>query len=230
VQVAELQVIAGGGVTAPLTEIVAQFERTSDHRVFVRYGTAPELIKMATSDAPIDLAVVPQVVLRDAAARARFLQEPPRDVARVGIGVAIRKGAPKPDISTPAAFKRTLIEADAVASIPASATGTQLVEVYERLGIGELMKAKTRAQPSPTRVVNAIANGEAQLAIFGLNVLMDPRLDIIGPLPAKLQREVVYAAAVALGSKEPEAAKAFLGFLVSPRAVAVFRTRGMSPG
>jgi molybdate transport system substrate-binding protein len=230
VQAAELQVIAGGGVTAPLTEIVAQFDRASGHKVIVRYGTAPELIKMAASDAPIDLAVVPQDVLKDAAARAQFAPEPPRDVARVGIGLAVRKGASKPDISTPAALKHTLLEAESVASIPASATGTQLAEVYERLGIMEQMKAKTQAQASPARVVEAVATGEAQLAIFGLNILMDPRLDVVGPLPAELQREIVYAAAVAVNSKQPEAAKAFLTYLLSPPAVSVFKARGMSPG
>jgi molybdate transport system substrate-binding protein len=169
-------------------------------------------------------------VLKDAAARARFAPEPPRDVARVGIGVAVRKGAPKPDISTPAALKQTLLQVESVASIPASATGTQLAEVYERLGITEQMTAKTKAQPSPAKVIEAVANGEAQLAIFGLNILMDPRLDVVGPLPMELQREVVYAAAIALGSKEQEAAKAFLTYLSSPPAVSVFKAKGMSPG
>ena len=230
VQAAELQVIAGGGVAAPFNEIVAQFERASGHKVIVRYGTAPELIKMAESDAPIDLAVVPQAVLKDAAARARFAPEPPRDVARVRIGVAVRKGAPKPDISTAAALKQTLLEGESIASIPASATGSQLAEVYERLGIPEQMKAKTKVQPSPAKVVEVVASGEAQLAIFGVNILMDPRLDIVGPLPADLQREVVYGAAVALGSKAPEAATALVNYLFSASAVSVFRAKGMSPG
>jgi molybdate transport system substrate-binding protein len=230
VQAAELQVIAGGGVAAPFNEIVAQFERASGHKVIVRYGTAPELIKMAESDAPIDLAVVPQAVLKDAAARAWFAPEPPRDVARVRIGVAVRKGAPKPDISTAAALKQTLLEAESIASIPASATGSQLAEVYERLGIPEQMKAKTKVQPSPAKVVEVVASGEAQLAIFGVNILMDPRLDIVGPLPADLQREVVYGAAVALGSKAPEAATALVNYLFSASAVSVFRAKGMSPG
>src|SRR5207248_2141794 len=121
VQAAELQVIAGGGITASLTEIVAQFERASGHKVGVRYGTAPELIKMATSGSPFDLAVVPQDVLNDAGARAGFTPELPRTVARVGIGIAVRKGAAKPDIGTPAALKHTLLQADSIASIPASA-------------------------------------------------------------------------------------------------------------
>jgi molybdate transport system substrate-binding protein len=230
VQAGELQVIAGGGITAPLTEIIAQFERASGHKVNVRYGTAPELIKMATDDAPVDFAVVPRDVLKHTGARARFTPESPRDVARVGIGVAVRKGAPKPDISTPAALKQTLLEANSIASIPASATGTQLAGIYERLGITAEMKSRTKPQPSPGKVVEAVANGDAQLAIFGVNILMDPRLDLVGTLPAELQREVVYAAAIALSSKEPEAAAAFLNYLLSAPAASVFRATGMSPG
>jgi molybdate transport system substrate-binding protein len=229
VQAGELQVIAGGGITAPLTEIIAQFERASGHKVNVRYGTAPQLIKMAMGDAPVDLAVVPQDVLKDVGARVRFTQEAPQ-VARVGIGVAVRKGAPKPDISTPAALKQTLLQANSIASIPASATGTQLAGIYERLGITAEMKSRTKAQPLPAKVVEAVANGDAQLAIFGVNILMDPRLDLVGPLPAELQREVIYAAAIALSSKEPEAAAAFLNYLLSARAASVFKARGMSPG
>jgi len=230
VQAAELQVIAGGGIAAPLKEIAAEFEGASGHKLVIRYGTAPELIKMATGGGPFDLAVVPQDVVKDAAARARFAPGPIPDVARVGIGVAVRKGVPKPAISTPAELKQALLNAKSVASIPASATGGQLAGIYERLSIAEEMKAKTKAQPAPPQVVEAVANGEAELAIFGLNILADPRVDIVGPLPAEIQREVVYAAGVAANSKDPDAAKAFIAYLMSPAAVAIIKAKGMNPG
>ena len=230
VQAAELQVIAGGGIASSLNEIAALFERASGHKIVIRYGTTPELIKMATGGVPFDLGVVPQDVWKDAAARAQVAPGPTPDVARAGIGVAVRSGAPKPDISTAEALKQTLLKAQSIASIPASATGTQLAGIYERLGITDQMKAKTKAQPAPKQIVEAVANGEAELAVFLLNVLIDPRLDIVGPLPAEVQREVVYAVGVAANSKEPEAAKAFVAYLMSPPAIAVIKAKGMNPG
>ena len=229
-QTAELQIIAGGGIAGPLNVIISQFERASGHKIVVRYGTTPELIRMATSGGPFDLGVVPQDVWKDAAARAQVAPGPTPDVARVGIGVAIRAGAPKPDISTPEALKQTLLKAQSVASIPASATGTQLSAIYARLGIADEMKARTRAQPTPAQIVDAVANGDAQLAIFLLNVLNDPRLDVVGPFPAEVQREVVYAAGIAVNSKEPDAAKAFVAYVMSQEAIAVIKAKGMSPG
>ena len=230
VQAVELQVIAGGGIAGSLDEIATLFEHASRHKIVIRYGTTPELIKMATSGVPFDLGVVPQDVWKDAAARAQVAPGPTPDVARAGIGVAVRIGTPKPSIGTAEALKQTLLKAQSIASIPASSTGTQLAGIYERLGINDEMKAKTKAQPAPKQIVEAVANGDAELAVFLLNVLIDPRLDIVGPFPAEVQREVVYAVGVAANSKEPEAAKAFVAYLMSPPAIAVIKAKGMKPG
>ena len=128
------------------------------------------------------------------------------------------------------ALKQTLLKAQSIASIPASATGTQLSGIYERLGIAEEMKARTKAQPAPKQIIETVANGDAEFAIFLLNVLIDPRLDVVGPFPAEVQREVVYAAGIAANNREPEAAKAFLTYLMSQPAVAVIKAKGMNPG
>jgi molybdate transport system substrate-binding protein len=228
-QAAELQVLAGGGMAVPLKEIAAQFENTSGHKIVIRFGTTPELIRMAAGG-PFDLGVVPVDVFRDAPTRTQFVPGPTLEVARVGIGVAVRAGASKPDISTPDALKQTLLKAQAVASIPASATGTLLAGIYERLGIAEEMKAKTKAQPGPAQIIEAVVKGDADLAVFLTNVLTDPRLDVVGPFPAEMQREVVYQAGVAASSKVPDVAKAFIAYLMSPAGAAVIKSKGMTPG
>lgn len=230
VQAAELRVLAGGAMAAPLRELATQFENASGHTVVFRFGTTPELIKLVTTGGPFDLAVVPVDVLKDTAARAQVMPGPTTDIARVGVGVAVRSGAPKPDISTPAALKQALLSAQSISTIPASATGTQVLRVFDELGISEAMKAKTRAEPTPAHVVQSVASGEVELAVFLTNVLTAPGLDVIGPIPAELQHDVVFTAAVAASAKEPEAARAFLRYLTTPAAAALIRAKGMTSG
>ena len=210
VQAAELQILASGAMTGPLRELAAPFESASGHKLVFRFGTTPELIKLATTGGPFDLGVVAREVFKDAAAQAQFASGPTTDIARVGLGVAVRSGAPKPDISTAEALKQTLLTAQSIATIPASAAGPQVLRVFERLGISEAMKAKTKAQTGPAQIVEVVAQGEAELGVFLINVLTAPGLDVVGPFPAELQQEVVFTAAIAANTKEAEAAKAFI--------------------
>src|ERR1051325_11089284 len=157
VQAAELQVLAGGALSGPLKELGAQFESASGNKLAFRFGTTPELIKLATTAGPFDLAVVPREVFKDAAAQAQVASGPTTDIARVGLGVAVRAGAPKPDIRTPEALKQTLLKAQSIASIPESAAGAQVLRAFERLGISEAMRAKLKTQKGPAQVVQAVA-------------------------------------------------------------------------
>jgi molybdate transport system substrate-binding protein len=230
VQAAALQILAGGAMTGPLRELAAPFESASGHTLVFRFGTTPELIKLATTGGPFDLGVVPREVFKDATAQAQFASGPTTDIARVGLGVAVRLGAPKPDISTSEALKQTLLNAQSIATILASAAGAQVLRVFESLGISEAMKAKTKVQPGPAQIVEVVAQGEAELGVFLINVLTAPGLDVVGPFPAELQQEVVFTAAVAANTTEAAAAKAFITYLTTPAATAVIKAKGMNPG
>jgi len=227
---AELKVLAGGSIAGPLNELKAQFERDSGHKLTIHFDSTPNLIKAVTSDAPFDLGVVPVDVFKDASAKARFVPGPTIDIARVGYGVAVRAGAAKPDISSPDALKQTLIKAQSIATLPASAAGAYVLSVFERLGIGEAMKAKIKAQATPAAIPQAVASGEAELGVFLTNVLIAPGVELAGSFPAELQQELLFTAAVAQASKEGDAAKALITFLRSPAAVAVIKAKGMNPG
>jgi molybdate transport system substrate-binding protein len=227
---AELQIIAGGAIAAPLTALAARFENASGHKLAVRFGTTPELIEMATAGGPFDLGVVPREVLKDAGARSRFASAPTMDIARAGLGVAVRAGAPKPDISTPQAFKQALLNAHSIATIPASAAGYQALRAFEALGIGEAMQAKIKVQKAPPQIVEAVAKGEAQLGIFLMNVLvMACGLDVAGPFPAGLQQDVVFTAGIAANPRQAQAAQAFIDYLKTPDAAALLKAMGMNP-
>jgi molybdate transport system substrate-binding protein len=225
---AELKVLAGGSMTGVLTELGPQFEHASGNKLVIHFDTAPNLIKLATSGQPFDLGIVPIDVFKDAAAKAKFGATV--EVARVGYGVAVRAGSPKPDVSTLDAFKKTLLDAKSITFLPASAAGAYILKVFERLGIDEAMKAKTKAQTAPGQLVPALINGDAELAVFVNNLLTAPGVEIVGPFPPELQQELVFPAAVAIDTKEPAAAKAFIDFLTSPAAASVIKAKGMTPG
>ena len=227
---AELEVLAGGSTTGWLNELAPQFERASGQKLVIHFDSTPNLIKQATSGAPFDLAVVPADVFNDAAAKARFVGGPTIDIARVGYGVTVRAGTPKPDISTPDALKKTLLDAPSIAFVPESAAGAYVLKTFDRLGIAEVMKAKTKPLGSPAQIAPCVASGEAELGVFLINVLIAPGVELAGPFPAELQQQLVFTAAVAADSKQAKAARDFIDFLTTPAAEAVIRAKGMNPG
>ena len=228
-QAVELKILAGGSMTASLKELGPQFERATGNKVTIHFDSTPNLIKLATSGAPFDAGVVPVDVMKDAGARARFAA-PMNDIARVGFGVAFRAGQPKPDVSTPDAMKQTLLKAQSVAMLPASAAGAYVLKVLDRLGIGEAIKAKTKVQATPAAIPQAVAKGDAELGMFLINVLMAPGVELAGPFPGDLQQDLVFTGAVAADAKQADAARAFLAFLKTPEAAAVFKAKGVTPG
>ena len=224
---ADLKVLAGGSMTASLRALGPAFEKATGHKLTFQFAGTPELIKLATSQ-PFDLGVVPIDVMKDAAAKARFGAT--ADVARVGYGVAYKRGAPKPDVSTPDAFKQAMLKAQSITLYPESAAGAYVMKVFERIGIGDAMKAKLKPQATPAGIPQAVAKGDAELGVFLTNVMIAPGVELAGPFPGDLQQELVFVGAAATDSKEAAAAKAFRDYLKTPEAAAVFKANGVTPG
>jgi molybdate transport system substrate-binding protein len=227
---AELQVIAGGSITGLMKELGPSFEQASGHRLSIHFDSTPNIITRINSGTSFDLAIVPVDVFKDATAMAHFATGPTIDIARVGYGVAIKAGAEKPDVSTPEALKKTLLDASSIAFVPSSAAGAYVIKVFERLGIADEMKAKTKAQAGPPQIAPAVANGEAELGVFLTNVLIAPGVELAGPFPPELQQELVFTAAVATKTPNTDAAKALIDYLRTPGAQATITAFGMNPG
>jgi molybdate transport system substrate-binding protein len=229
-EAAELKVIAGGSMTAALNRLGPEFEKANGHKLSIHFDSTPNLIKLITAGTAFDLAVVPVDVFQDAAARSHFTSGPTIDIARVGYGIAVRAGATKPDIATSAGLKKALLDAASITFVPSSAAGAYVTKVFERLGITEEMKAKTKTVATPAQIAPAVASGDAVLGVFLTNVLIAPGVELAGPFPAELQQDLVFTSAVAADSKEAEAARALIDYLKTPAARAALEAVGMTPG
>ena len=225
----ELKLIIGGSLSALFDKLGPQLEKASGHRLSIHFDSTPNIISRINAGTPFDAVLVPADVFKDAVAKSHVVPASIGDVARVGFGVIVRAGAPKPDISTSEAFKAALLKAASVASTPSSAGGAYIAKVYERLGIADAMKVKTVALPAPSAIAPTVAKGDAELGIFLINVFNAPGIELAGPFPGDLQQDLVFISAIATDAKEADAAKAFIDYLKTPAAIAAFQAAGMTP-
>lgn len=152
------------------------------------------------------------------------------DIARVAIGVAVKKGAPKPDVSTVDAFKRTLLDAKSISHSTEGASGVHFMSVLERLGIAADVKSKLKPMEGGPLVVGPVARGEAEIAVITIPfIVLEPGAELAGPLPKKLQQIVIYTGRISSGTKQPDAAKAFIKALTTPAAASVIKSKGLDP-
>ena len=217
-------------MTASLNALAPEFEKATGHKLSIHFDSTPNIIARVNAGTPFDVVVVPVDVFKDAAAKTRFAPGPTIDIARVGYGMIVRAGAPKPDISTTDAFKKALLATSSVAYLPSSAAGAYVTKVFERLGIAEEIKAKTKVQASPAQIPQAVAKGEAEIGVFLTNVLIAPGVELAGPFPGELQQELVFTSALSADTKEADVAKALIEYLKTPAATAIIKAAGMTPG
>jgi molybdate transport system substrate-binding protein len=236
---AELKVLSAGAMRAALQELAPAFEAASGNKLKIEYSTAGDIEKKVAAGDEIDVAILTRPRVDKLVSEAKIVGGSTQTLARTQIGLAVQKGAAKPDISSVEAFKKAVLNAKSVAyADPASGatSGQYLAKAFEKLGISIELKPKTQlvaASATQTPLVGEmVARGEAELGIQPITELMEVQgIDVVGPLPAELQSpDLVYVAGVPYLSEQPIAAKALIDFLADPKAAAVYKAKGLQPG
>jgi len=229
VQAAELKVLSGNGARAAVLELAARFDRASGHRTSVEFAVNPQTRAKIEAGQPFDVAILNPPVLDALIKQGRIAAGTRAVLGRAGIGVGIREGASKPDISTVDAFKRVLLSSKSVAYPGEGASGKYFVSVVERLGIAAEMKPKMRPMPAEYNV-EMVASGEAEMVVVVASRISGVRgVQLVGGIPQELQTWIGFTAGVGSAAREPQAARAMLRFFTAPDAAPVLKAAGVEP-
>lgn len=228
---AEIAVLSASALKAVLTDIGDAFRQETGHNVKLTFATAGEVEKRVLAGEATDVIVGTDVSTEKMAGQGLIVPETRAIVARVGVGIGAREGAPKPDISSTEALKRTLLATKSVTyPDPArgGASGIHFAKVIEQLGIAEPVKAKSVLGANPDFVCIAVAKGEVELCAHQISEILPVKgVTLVGPLPRDVQRVTTFAAAVANKASTPEVARSFLAFVARPALKAKFADAGL---
>jgi molybdate transport system substrate-binding protein len=227
---AELVVFSTIGVRSAAEPLFAQFDKAS-HKLAVTWGTAPMLVKRIEGGDSADVVVLSRASIDALQKQGKIAAGSIVTLASSGVGIAVKAGAPKPDISTVEALKRALLDAKSIAySEPSAggASGVYFAKLLERMGIAEQMKPKTKYPPPGGFSANLLMTGEAELAVQQKPELLHVAgAEVIGLLPGDLNVVTEFSVAVMVGCKNGDAGKALMKMLQSPEAIAIFRSKGL---
>jgi molybdate transport system substrate-binding protein len=228
VQAAEITVLAGMGNVSGINDIAPAFERASGHKVVVRFVPTAELAGVIDSNAPADVITAGPEAIDGFIGKGKVVTGTRVDFGKAGVGVSVKAGAPKPDISNIDAFKRAMLGARSI-GYSNGGSGNIAAKVMEKLGIAAELKDRTKfinGRP----VAEAVAKGEVEVGIQQINVLLPVAgADYVGPLPGALQDYVLFSLGVLTVSKQQDAAKAFQAFAAAPENAALLRKSSMEP-
>ena len=228
-EAAEIKVLSAGAVKAVVMDLAEAFRQETGHTVQLTFDTVGALRQKAATESA-DVLILTDAAIDDLARRGIAVPGTRTDIARVGIGVAVRQGAPLPDISTPEALKQTLLSVKSLVYVdPArgATSGIHFASVLQRLGIADAVKDKTLLWPGGF-AAEAVARGQADLCVHQISeILPVAGVTLVGPLPKDLQKVTTYSAGLAARSAAPDAARAFLAFLDRPAFKAKFAAAGL---
>jgi molybdate transport system substrate-binding protein len=228
--VEEIRVLASIALKGIYLELAPQFETASRCKLATEWAGTDPILKRMQAGESADLVIAPAKLI-DTLIASGTIAGGRVDIARSGVGVAVRKGAPRPDIGTSESLRRALLGAKSIA-YSSGPSGVYLAGLFERMGIAETLRAKVTRTPPGTFVGELVARGEAEIGFQQMAELLHvgAGIDLVGSLPADIQQITVFSGGVHAGAKAPEAARSWLAFLSAPDAAAVIRKKGMEPG
>jgi molybdate transport system substrate-binding protein len=230
----ELKVLSAGAMQRGLITVAAKFKEHSGNQVLIRYATAPELRKILTeSGAAADVILAPDPTLAELASAGKVAPDTQKEIGGVGSAVLVRVDAPLPDISTLAAFRRSLVEADALVYNRAS-SGTYIESMLKKIGVFDQMQSKIVRVDDGEAVATRIKEGRGKELGFGgyTDVLHNQEtggVKLVGPIPDEVQNYTMYSSALVAAAPSPAAARTFLAYLATPEAQTIFLASGVVP-
>jgi molybdate transport system substrate-binding protein len=226
---AEVRVIASATLPFAFKDLGPRFKQATGNTLTVQYGLdALQAELIAGGD--FDVAIGPAKLVDDGIKSQKIVAGTRTTIARIDLAVGVRAGAPKPDVSTHEAFKKALVAADSIAYAVYAPTAPMLVMDFEKLGVGNIVSAKTKPSKAIPIVREVVAGGDAELGIaYTCDLLALPGVDVAGPLPADMRNSIVMAAGVGSSARDRDAAEALVKFLRTPEAVSILKSRGFEP-
>jgi molybdate transport system substrate-binding protein len=229
-QAAEIRVLSTQATEEAYRELVPQFEKASGNKVTTTFTGTLDANKRLAAGESYDLIIMSGPSIDEHIKGGKIVPGSRVDVAKSGVGVGVKAGAPRPDIGTVEALKKTLLAAKSI-GYSTGPSGNYMVSLFQRLGIADEVKPKLKQTPTGVFVGSIIASGEVEIGFQQVSELSHfAGVDYIGPLPADVQYVTVFASGIATGTKEADAAKALVKFITAPAAAAAFKKRGMEPG
>ena len=227
---AEIKVMGANAVKEPFLELVAAFEKSSGHKVTPVWSGTAGIAKSISSGEVVDIVIVGAANIDKLIQEGKLVAGSRADFAKSGVGIAVRAGLPKPDISSAEAVKKAVLDARSVA-YSSGPSGLYIAELFKRMGIADQVKDKLKLPPSNVLVGEVLARGEADLGFQQVSDLLHVKgIVYVGPLPADIQEITVYAAALHTAAPPPDAANALVRFRTAPAAGPIIRRAGMEPG
>jgi molybdate transport system substrate-binding protein len=228
----ELLVVVSDGMKPSVEELVPQIEQSIGRKLTTQFNSSKALKDKIQSGEPFDAAILTTDVIDDLIKQGKIAAGSRTDIARTGMGVGVRAGAAKPDVSTPEALKRTLLSAKSITFNPVGASAPHVYDIFQRLGIAENVKPKLilDANGEPGRPQMDVAAGKAELVITLIpEIKFFKGVELAGPVPGDLQSYISFAGGVATNTHNADAAKALIKFITSPAAAPTLRAKGEEP-